>query len=219
MVGKYFYTIIIFFFSFNSFASEIVYDKQNILITKQDVDQYKLIQKEVNYLNDNIVIKEIVLIRRTIDNLKKNNPKYYEQTMSRIISEDINIYKVDQVFLKQYLFYLNVRNDIAKQFMLNKFDKNETRAIFKDKDILLGLSSNNCMTISETLSVEQLTTDEYYKILNRKIINYQFEKSIGNSMVSVCLSEKITNQIIQIFNEYMIYNSRKDFLKFIYEKK
>ena len=139
--------------------------------------------------------------------------------MNRLISEDININKVDQVFLKQYLFYINVRNDIAKQFMLNKFEKNETRAIFKDNDILLGLSSNKCMTISKTLSIEQLTTDEYYKILNREIVNYQFEKNIGSSLVNVCLSEKITNQIIQIFNEYMINNSRKDFLKFIYEKK
>ena len=61
MVGKCLFALLIFFYSFNSYASEIVYDKQNILITKQDIDQYKLIQNKDNYLNDNIIIKESVI--------------------------------------------------------------------------------------------------------------------------------------------------------------
>ena len=219
MAGKCSFLLIIIFFSLNLKSSEIVYNKENILITKQDINQYKLIQNEVNYSNDNIIIKEIVLIKRTIDNLKNNNPKYYKQAMNNIKSQNINIGNVDQIFLEQYLFYINVRNDIAKEFMLNKFEKNQTRDIFKDKDISLGLSNNNCMTIFNTISIEDLDIEEYYKILNREIINFQFEKNIESLIIDVCLSEKIINQIIQLFNNYMIDNSREDFLKFIYEKK
>ena len=219
MAGKCSFLLIIIFFSLNLKSSEIVYNKENILITKQDINQYKLIQNEVNYSNDNIIIKEIVLIKRTIDNLKNNNPKYYKQAMNNIKSQNINIGNVDQIFLEQYLFYINVRNDIAKEFMLNKFEKNQTRVIFKDKDISLGLSNNNCMTIFNTISIEDLDIEEYYKILNREIINFQFEKNIESLIIDVCLSEKIINQIIQLFNNYMIDNSREDFLKFIYEKK
>ncbi len=219
MENKFIYFFFIFFLSLNSYSSEIIYDKDNILITKQDIAQYKLIEKEINYFNDNSVIKAIVLIRRTIDNLKKNNPKYYEQTINQIKSKDFYVDKVDQNFLEQYLFYMNVRNDIAKEFMLNKFERDKIKIIFKDKDITFGLSKNKCMTIYKTLSLKDLNNEEIYNILDRKIINFQFQKVLNNYMIDVCLSEKITNQLIQIFNNYMINNSREDFLKFTYEKK
>ena len=219
MENKIIYFFLIFLFSLGSYSSEIIYDKNNILITKQDIAQYKLIEKEFNYLNDNTVIKAIVLIKRTIDNLKINNPKYYEQTINQIKSKDFYIDKVDQSFLENYLFYINVRNDIAKEFMLNKFERDKIKIIFKDKDITFGLSKNKCMTIYKTLSLKDLNNEEIYNILDRKIINFQFQKVLNNYMIDVCLSEKITNQLIQIFNNYMINNSKEDFLKFTYEKK
>ena len=53
MENKLIYFFFIFFLSLNSYSSEIIYDKDNILITKQDIAQYKLIEKEINYFNDN----------------------------------------------------------------------------------------------------------------------------------------------------------------------
>ena len=58
MVGKYLFLCLLFIFNININASEIIYNKNNILITKQDLNQYKLIEKNINYLNDNIVIKK-----------------------------------------------------------------------------------------------------------------------------------------------------------------
>ena len=66
---------------------------------------------------------------------------------------------------------------------------------------------------------KKLNIEEIYNILNRKIIDFKFKKNYENKKIDVCLSKNITNQIIQIFNDYMIENSREDFLKFIYEKK
>ena len=60
---KFFSLLLILFISFNLYGSEIIYNKNNILITKQDIEQYKLIEKDLNYL---MIIKEIVLIKRTI---------------------------------------------------------------------------------------------------------------------------------------------------------
>lgn len=219
MVNKYICVFMIFFFSFNSYASEIIYNKNNILITKQDVHQYKLIKNDINYSNDNIIIKDIVLIKRTIDTLKNKNPKYYEQVMNQITSRNLYVDKVDQNFLNEYFFYINVKNDIAREFMLNKFEKNQIKIIFKNKNITFGLSQNECLTIFKTIPIDDLNTDEIYKILNREIVNFQFKKKFENSLLDVCLSKKITNEIIQLFNGYMLSNSKEDFLKFIYEKK
>ena len=75
------------------------------------------------------------------------------------------------------------------------------------------------MTIYQTISIKKLNIDEIYNILNREITDFKFKKNYENKIIDVCLSEKINNQLIQLFNNYMIENSREDFLKFIYEKK
>ena len=75
------------------------------------------------------------------------------------------------------------------------------------------------MTIYQTISIKKLNNDEIYNILNRGVIDFKFKKNYENEVTDICLSEKITNQIIQLFNNYMIEKSREDFLKFIYEKK
>ncbi len=219
MANKFFSLLLILFINFNLYGSEIIYNKNNILITKQDIEQYKLIEKDLNYSNDNIIIKEIVLIKRTINNLKDNNPRYFEQSMINVKSRNFYIEEVDQNFLEEYLFYVNVRNDIAREFMSNKFDQNKLKSIFENTNITFGLSKNDCMTIYQTISIKKLNIDEIYNILNREIIDFKFKKNYENKITDVCLSEKTTNQLIQLFNNYMIENSREDFLKFIYEKK
>ncbi len=219
MADKCYALLLTLFINFNLYSSEIIYNKNNIIITKQDIEQYKIIEKDLNYLNDNIIIKEIVLIKRTIENLKNNNPKYFEQSMINVKSKNFYIKEVDQNFLEEYLFYLNVRNDIAREFMSNKFEQNKLKSIFENTNITFGLSKNECMTIYKTISIKKLSIEEIYNILNRKIIDFKFKKNYENKKIDVCLSNNITNQIIQIFNDYMIENSREDFLKFIYEKK
>ena len=219
MGDKFYSLLLILFISFNSYGSEIIYNKNNILITKQDIQQYKLIEKNLNYSNDNIIIKEIVLIKRTINNLKNNNPKYFEQSMINVKSRNFYIEEVDQNFLEEYLFYVNVRNDIAREFMSNKFNQSKLKSIFENTNITFGLSKNECMTIYQTISIKKLNIDEIYNILNREITDFKFKKNYENKIIDVCLSEKINNQLIQLFNNYMIENSREDFLKFIYEKK
>tara|TARA_Y100000816_G_scaffold241805_1_gene188748 strand:- start:2117 stop:2776 length:660 start_codon:yes stop_codon:yes gene_type:complete len=219
MADKCYSLLLFLLISFNLYGSEIIYNKNNILITKQDIEQYKSIEKDLNYYNDNIIIKEIVLIKRTINNLKNNNPRYFEQSMSNVKSKNFYIEEVDQNFLEEYLFYINVRNDIAREFMSNKFDQNNLKSIFENTNITFGLSKNECMTIYQTISIKKLNIDEIYNILNRGIIDFKFKKNYENEVTDVCLSEKITNQIIQLFNNYMIEKSREDFLKFIYEKK
>ena len=219
MADKCYSLLLFLLISFNLYGSEIIYNKNNILITKQDIEQYKFIEKDLNYYNDNIIIKEIVLIKRTINNLKNNNPRYFEQSMSNVKSKNFYIEEVDQNFLEEYLFYINVRNDIAREFMSNKFDQNNLKSIFENTNITFGLSKNECMTIYQTISIKKLNIDEIYNILNRRVIDFKFKKNYENEVTDVCLSEKITNQIIQLFNNYMIEKSREDFLKFIYEKK
>ena len=60
------------------------------------------------------------------------------------------------------------------------------------------------MTIYQTISIKKLNIDEIYNILNREIIDFKFKKNYENKITDVCLSEKTSNQLIQLFNNYMI---------------
>ena len=76
--------------------------------------------------------------------------------MTNVKSRNFYIEEVDQNFLEEYLFYVNVRNDIAREFMANKFNQNKLKSIFENSNITFGLSKNECMTIYQTISIKKL---------------------------------------------------------------
>jgi len=68
--------LFIFFFTIKIGYSSIVYDKNNILITEIEMNSYLNLYKN-NFgisISNNEVIKNIVIINKTIIFLKKNNP-------------------------------------------------------------------------------------------------------------------------------------------------
>ena len=48
MADKCYSLLLFLLISFNLYGSEIIYNKNNILITKQDIEQYKFIEKDLN---------------------------------------------------------------------------------------------------------------------------------------------------------------------------
>ena len=127
--------------------------------------------------------------------MKKNDflIQYFEKRKSKIF--------------KLFLFSLLVF------FLFFLFNNKLTPKNFVGKIHLEGIINDKSELIN------QLNDIEIYNILDRKIINFQFEKNLDNQIYNVCLSEKNINQVINIFNSYIINESREDFLKFIYEKK
>ena len=87
MVGK---ILINFFFlisiSFNS-LSEILYEKDNIIITDIDIKIYQKHYKN-NYglnINNTNALKDLVLIENVINNLKKNNSEFMDKLDQQIL--------------------------------------------------------------------------------------------------------------------------------------
>lgn len=77
---------ILIIFKFNSTFSNIIYDKDNFLITDFDLKQFQNIHNEV--LNQKIskqnAIKKIILINNSLNFLFKSNPDFI-----RLIDEEI----------------------------------------------------------------------------------------------------------------------------------
>ena len=67
---------LILFFQQNITFANIVYDKENILITELDLEEFKklYLQNKKIELNKLKAIKKLVLIKKTINQLKKKQP-------------------------------------------------------------------------------------------------------------------------------------------------
>ena len=75
---------LIFFFLFFIFLnlkylySEVIYEKNNFIITNYELDTFKSIYYDIylKKISDREAIKNIILISNLIDHIKYNNPQY-----------------------------------------------------------------------------------------------------------------------------------------------
>ena len=80
---------IFFFIKLNSFAN-VVYDKNNIIITELDIEYYKKFhnekyKEEISHTN---ALKKLVMIKNLIISLENNNPEFLKK-VDRDIANDI----------------------------------------------------------------------------------------------------------------------------------
>ena len=132
----------------NSYPNnKIIYNSNNILITSQDIEQLNIIKKSNNInlgLNNDLV--EMVLIKKTFNKLRINNPIYYNNIINKIKNQNFKIKDVDQEFLEEFIFFINVKNDIAQEFYLNDFKKENLNNLL-ESNIKINLSKNSCNII------------------------------------------------------------------------
>ena len=153
MVGKYLFIITIFFFHLNIYSAEIIYEKNGIIISNQDLNQLKLIEQQKS---NNNLLKKLIFIKKINMKLLEDNKEYYELTITNIKSRNIIIENVDQAFIEEYLIYKNVQNDIARNYYNNNKENLHVHEAYKEKNIILGLSEDKCLTITRKLNILDL---------------------------------------------------------------
>ena len=198
----------------------IIYDKNNIIISEIDLKYYKQLYFE-NFnqnLNDAAAIKKIVITKKLIENLKKNNPFFLSKIDEALIKE-YGIEKMNIEILKDFIRYFKIKNEYINEFYQTKFNINDLKSVFDSFDkIELPISDNNCLTISsfKDFKNDMKFLNNFYKNLKEEIKRYETE--IENVIYNVCIDSKT----YQIF-EYKILNyienvTENDFKKFVYEK-
>lgn len=215
MVGKYLFIITIFFFHLNIYSAEIIYEKNGIIISNQDLNQLKLIEQQNS---NNNLLKKLIFIKKINMKLLEDNKEYYELTITNIKSRNIIIENVDQAFIEEYLIYKNVQNDIAKNYYNNNKENLDVHEAYKEKNIILGLSEDKCLTITRKLNILDLN-----KIYIDKILKMELNKNLlpiiyQTKDYDLCINKRNAQEIINIFNNYLYEISNDDFLNFIYDK-
>ena len=218
MVYKLLLFVIIF--TIKTAYSNIIYDKNNILITDIEMNSYMNLYNDYaeNSISKNEAIKNIVLIKRTIKFLEKNNPNFLSNLDLEIEKEFQKEIFSDQASLN-FIRFQKIRNEFISEYFQNNFDIQDFEIIVSNfNNLKLPISKNKCLTIEKLHKFDNdknFSKSLYNSLKNRK---KEFEILINNQLYDVCINDQLYNEIENIIIKFIENKTEDDFNKFIYEK-
>ena len=200
--------------------TNVIYDKNEIIITEIDLNNYKELYKK-NFgsdISNNVAIKNIVLIMKTLSFLKINNPDFFS-----ILDQNIKLEYGDKIFdnqsLLNFIRFQKIRNEFISEYFQNIFSIEDLEIIFTSFDNLkLPISKNNCLTIEKLhdVSNDKNFIESFFNNLRKK--NLKITTSINEELYEVCLNDKLFNNIESEIIKFIENKTEDDFDKFIYRK-
>ena len=212
--------ILILLFFFKISYSNIIYDKNQNSVTELELNTYLELQKNFfnQNLNKNKAIKNIILIKSTINFLEKNNPDFISK-LDEILKPQYKKIEIETSITKDYLRFQKIRNEFISDYFQNQFNIEDLRLIFSSmNELKLPISKNNCLTVEKI----QIFNEDRNFLINF-FENFRkgkriFKTNIENDLFDVCITDK---QIKELENEIIRFVEKKtqaEFQKFIYGK-
>ena len=219
-IKKIIILFLIIFFQQNITLANIIYDKDNILITELELEEFKKLyfQNKNIDLNELKAIKELVLLKKTINQLEKKQPDALENIDRTIINEfGKNIF--ESTTNRDFLRYFKIRNEFIIQYFNNELKIEDIKSTLSSfSELNLPLSNNGCKTINNYIDLKN--NSEFIKILyeNFKKNQRNFEIEIKNEKFNICINEKIFLTFEKYLIDYIEIKTENKFKAFIYEK-
>jgi len=207
-------------FTIKTAYSNIIYDKNNILITEIEMNSYLNLYRNNfgNSISKNEVIKNIVLIKKTMNFLQNNNPNFLSNLDILIEKEYTKEIFSDQVSL-YFIRFQKIRNEFITEYFNNDFDIKDLENIFSNfGNLRIPISKNNCLTIEK---LHDLRNDEQFVknfFENLKKNQQNFEIVIDNETYNTCINEKLFSNLEKEIIKYIQNKTVKNFNEFIYGK-
>jgi len=213
-------TILIFFSIINLAFGNIIYDKNNTVITQIELDEYIKIYK-LNYnfdINHNKALKNIILMKKTISFLKKNNPNFIYELDQKINSQ-INENNISSM-QKDFFRFIGIRNEFLAEYFKNEFSQNDIIEIFKAFiDLKLPISGNKCLTIEKIVNLKEnrYFIDNFFK--NLKNNTRDFKTQLKEDVYDVCIDNKSFSDIENSIIKFIEKKTESNFNNFVYKNK
>ena len=211
-IGYFLFALVIFTIS-NLFGNEIIFNKNGVIVTNNDLVNYKKLYNDYygKEINNNTALKNLYITIKIIDIQSKQNPIFDFET-DKIISEDINKYKdiYSKDIMSYFLKYQILKNDFIG-FYLNNNNIKEL------DNLVLGLinvyKDINCRTIKEIIKFKKFNNSQ------KKIILSQLSKDVIliDDNTYVCLSNSNINEINNLINGIITGKGNKKFLDYVYK--
>ena len=218
MVYKLF--ILIFFLVIEIGHTNIIYDKNDTIITEIEMNNYKNIYKS-NFgtdITNNKAIKNIILIKKTINFLTKNNSDFIS-TLDQNIKLEYNKEIFNNKDLLNFIRFQKIRNEFISEYYKNIFNIEDLKIIFSNfENLKLPVSKNNCLTIEKLheVSNDKNFIESLLKNLRNK--DQKIITLINDELYEVCLNKKLFINIESEIIKFIENKTKNDFDKFIYKK-
>ena len=212
--------ILIFFLGIEIGYTNVIYDKNEIIITEIELNNYKELYKN-NFgtdISNNKAIKNIVLTKRTINSLIKNNPEFIS-----ILNQNIKLEYGKDIFnnksVLNFVRFQKIKNEFISDYFKNNFSTKDLEIIFSNfKNLLLPISKNNCLTIEKLYEFKNdiIFIENFFKNLRDK--SNRITTTINNELIDVCMDNKSFKIIESEIIKFIENKIKDDFDKFIYRK-
>ena len=212
--------VFIFLVSINVSYSNIIYDKNEITISSIELNKYIDLYKN-NFgsnISKNKALKNIVLIKKTIDSLFKNNPKFMDALDKKIRTEFNEDVFNDQMLLN-FIRFQKIRNEFISEYFKNSFNIEDLEIIFSNFDNLqIPISKNKCLTIDKIYNAknDKYLIKNFFEIFKSNEKNYK--TIINNETFDVCINEELFKKIEYAIIQYIENKTERNFNNFIYGK-
>lgn len=220
MVSKLIILILIVIFNIKTGLSNIIYDKNGISITDIEINNYINLYK-TNYdinVSKNKAIKNIVLIKKSINFLNINNPDFMKLLDENITSEYGSEILNNQSLLN-FIRFQKIRNEFITEYFQNNFNLKELEVIFYNlNNLKIPISKNDCLTVERLheVSLDKNLIKSFYENLRsnqKKIVTV-----INEEKYDVCINNKLFKNIEYEIIKYIENKTEEDFEKFLYGK-
>jgi len=210
----------IFIFITNISFSNIIYDKNGIVISDIEIENYiNLYENNTEIrITKNMAIKNIVLMKKTINFLLKNNNKFMlilDQNIKSEFGEQIT----KNLNLFNFIRFQKIRNEFISEYFQNNFEIKDLELIFSNiNNLEIPISKNKCLTIDKihTFNNEKNFIEGFYN--NLKSGQRKIEIIIDNISYEACVNDKLFKNIENLIIQFIESRTEKDFNKFIYSK-
>lgn len=211
--------ILFLFISLNSF-SNVLYDKKDLVITDIELNFYKdfYLKYYNNEINNANSLKDLVLIKNVIRDLKENNSEFISKIDKEIISQFGREIIQNEIILNFYRFS-KIRDEFIYNYFRNKLSAKEIENIFKNlNDLKLPVSKNNCLVIVDIIDLKE--NQEFIKnfFFNLKNSSKNYKVNINGLDYDVCIDNSKYYKIEQLIVAYIRAQTDEEFEKFVYEK-
>ena len=220
MVYRFLVILILSNFIIFTSKANVIYEKNNIVITNLDIDIYQnLYQSNFNKkIDDDNALKNLILISNVINDLKNNNPEFINRIDNEILVNS-NQELLQEEVVKNFFRFLRIRNEFVINYFQNKLTVQELKLIFQNINSLdLPISDNNCLIVN---TIIDLKNNHYFIenfFSNLKNNEKNFKVLIENKIYDVCVNEQYFKQIEQLIINYIQNKTKEDFEIFVYDK-
>ena len=221
MVFKIIKSTLILFFIITKINANIVYDKNNLVVTSIELEDFQELYYETynEILSKNQAIKEIVLIKKIIEKVSVSNPNAIKK-IDKSLELNFKEKFINQIKIKKDFFrFLSIKNEFISNYFQNSFRVKDLKNIFtNNKELVLPISNNNCLKIIE---LKDLKNDNFFIesfLLNLKENTRTFKTKINDQIFDVCINNNEFKKIETGIISYIEDKTKSEFNSFVYSK-